>query len=316
MRLRSLWIAGALSGLPLIAGCDALVSQLTRPIQSTPGPDPFVPTPTPTNPSPDRTPVVQVSRDEIIAQLKQATYLPLLTGYLINDGIGIFTGTTAASPVGARRWGRDYKDAGISLDDQAQVFVSTQSAGKRVVVAVQRPIPGTWLGDYPWRKSLVRKAFQDQFYREAMLEDVGGSWTLRGLSVAVERSSGASTEILAVTLSTANGTATYSGGGSLESRIMAVERMVSGLPGDKLQISVFAQTAGSAAFAYVGSNVRQALTRDSSGTRFTGEVRFPDIRSLGQIGIDLVATRTLEVVDAHYDATLWGVPVARKGGAL
>lgn len=318
-------VAGAMTAAVALGGCDALNAFLMGSfgISGTPVPGPSGTVPTPTaNPTALRTPEPTAPpaylRTEVLTEFKTSPYLPLFTSPLINDGIGIFADASAGSTTGARRWGRDYKEPASlpPIEDMADVYVAGTSASRRAIVITRRRVDGIWLADFPWRKSLVKKAFQEEFQREALFEYGKDGWQLAGLSVATRRAAGATVGITEVQVQNGAAKTVYRKGDLVEQRIVRLESLASGLPGEPLTVSV---TASGAAEAYViaGGNRRQRLTRDGTGisARFTGTVPFPDVQGIGQIGIDVIATRTLEVVASEYDAALWGVPVARKGGA-
>ena len=324
MRTSSLptMIAGALGGAATLGGCDVLSELLKPPIGITntpaPGPGPATsPAPTPT---PGQTVPPQYLRTEVLASLRLSPYYqPLFVAGLINDGIGIFATTNTGGVIGARRWGRDYKDPATQTDiaDLADVFVAEAGGRRKAIVVLRRQVGGTWLGDFPWRKALVKKGILEEFQREALFEQTDTTWRLAGLSVGTQRPASRSVSITEVRITNGSDTTVYRKGDLVEDRILPLDRLAAGLPGETVKVTVTA--SGSAeAFVTSGGNRRQQLSRDGTGgvSRFTGDVTFPDVQGIGQLGIDVVATRTLEVVASEYDATIWGVPVVRKGGAL
>ncbi|MBM3266510.1 MAG: hypothetical protein FJZ01_02580 [Candidatus Sericytochromatia bacterium] len=309
MRLcRTLPALAALLGPALLGGCDALANLLSGRIVST------LPTPVAITPRPTVPP--EALRGQVLADLRRSDALPLFEARLINDGIGIFAGTGIAGATGARRWGRDYKATSVSLDEEASVFLG--QSGRQALVVLRRSQPGTWLGDFPWRKALVRKGFQETLHREALFEGPG-AWRLTEVSVAIQKPATWSVDILDVTLTTPAGSTTYATGDQPENRLMDLRRLAAGLPGEALHVAVRASSEKVAVFAYLGGTRRQALGpagHDGRGWRFEGDVQFPDVPDLGQLGIDAIARSTLEDTNAGYDAVLWGVPVRRMGGAL
>lgn len=154
----------------------------------------------------------------------------------------------------------------------------------------------------------------DSVYRPgAVFEASGGQWVLKALSAARQGPTTSSVEIREVNLVLAGVSVRH------KAEPVPIINLLKGLPGEHVAVALVANTASASAYAYLGGNRRQLLPyagTDSRGARFEGTIPFPGQQGLGQIGFDLVASATLEVPAGLYDASIWGVPVIRKGGAL
>ncbi|MBI6547054.1 MAG: hypothetical protein HY692_09685 [Cyanobacteria bacterium NC_groundwater_1444_Ag_S-0.65um_54_12] len=269
-------------------------------------------------PQPSPTAAPEQLRSEILSQLTSGPYATLFNARLINDGIGIFAITDTLPTKGVRRWGRDYQTP--SNEDVLEVTASVSlkiGMPKLAKIVFERPLSGSWLGDFPWRKQLVKKPMQETLQRTALLEqDDSGHWAIRQISVAVQRSTVTSVDIYSVTLRSARSTNSI----EYHKELQATDQLLAALPGEAIAVTVIANTASSSVYLYLGGNRRQILPylgSDQRGARFSGQLIFPGgPPGPDQIGIDLVASSTLENPGSAYDATIWGVPVLRQGGEL